>query len=114
MKSVNEVHLKGELARDPEVRYTASGKTVANITVVTKSKEHTDYHRVTAWENQAEKLKPLRKGAFIEVVGRLQTRSYEQQGQKRWVTEVVAWTISDGTTEKNAHGTEVSDADIPF
>lgn len=110
----NEVQLAGVLAKEPEIRYTSTGKTVANITVATTYQKRTEYHRVTAWENQAEMLKKFHKDDFIKLAGRLQTRSYEKDGKKQWITEVVAWNLSDGTAAKNAHGVEVSDADIPF
>jgi single-strand DNA-binding protein len=113
----NEVHLAGVLARDPEVRYTASGKAVASFTVATTYEKHTEYHRCTAWEKQAETLgEHFHKGDFIKLAGRLHTRSWDdkQSGQKKYVTEVVVWNLSDGSTEKNAHGLEVSDSDLPF
>jgi len=114
-KHLNEVRLHGVLARDPEVRYTASGKTVVHFTVATTYEERTEFHRCTAWEKQAERLaEKFKKGSFIALAGRLQTRSWEKDGTKRYSTEIVVWNFSDGTTEKNAHGVEVSDADIPF
>jgi single-stranded DNA-binding protein len=67
-----------------------------------------------AWEQLAEKLEHSHKGDFINLVGRLQTRSYEKDGRKNWITEVIAWNLGGGATEPNAHGVEVSDADIPF
>jgi single-strand DNA-binding protein len=111
----NEVHLAGVLARDPEIRYTTSGKAVANFTVATTNEKHTDYHRCTAWEKQAERLgEHFKKGSFIKLAGRLQTRSYESDGRKVYVTEVVVWNVSDGTTSPNVHGVEVGDEDVPF
>jgi single-strand DNA-binding protein len=111
----NEVHLAGVLAKDPEIRYTASGKAVATVTVVTTYEKRTQYHRVVAWEKRAERLgEHFHKDDFIEVTGYLQTRSYEKDGEKHYVTEVIAWNLSDGTTTKNAHGVEVSDADLGF
>jgi single-strand DNA-binding protein len=145
----NEVHLAGVLARDPEVRYTASGKAVASFTVATTYEKHTEYHRCSCWEKQAERLsEQFHKGDFIKLAGRLQTRSWDDKetGKKRYTTEIVVWNFSDGTTEKNTdgaqesapltpdattggtalarailssaqknvHGLEVSDADIPF
>ncbi|HEX3740049.1 MAG TPA: single-stranded DNA-binding protein [Terriglobales bacterium] len=110
----NEVHIAGVLAQEPEIRYTTTGKSVCNFTVATTYEKRTEYHRIVAWENQAEMLKRFHKDSFIKLAGRLQTRSYEKDGKKNWITEVVAWNLSDGTTERNAHGTEVSDADIPF
>jgi single stranded DNA-binding protein len=80
----NEAHVSGVLARDVEFRYTASGKAVANINVATKYKDSTEYHRVTCWEQLAEKVQPLKTGEFVQIVGRLQTRSWEdkQNGAK--------------------------------
>src|SRR5262245_25063193 len=114
-RHINEVRLHGVLARDPEIRHTATGKVVASFTVATTYDKHTEFHRCVAWEGLAEKLgEHFRKDSFITLSGRLQTRSYEKEGQKRYVTEVVVWSVSDGRTEKNAHGLEVSDADVPF
>jgi single-strand DNA-binding protein len=113
-KHRNEVHLAGVLAQDPTIRHTQTGKAVASVNVATTYEKRTEYHRVTCWEQLASKVERFKKGSYIQVVGRLQTRSYEKDGQKHWITEVVAWTISDGTTEKNAHGLEVGDDDIPF
>ena len=110
----NEVHIAGVLAKEPEIRYTTTGKSVCNFTVATTYEKRTEYHRVVAWENQAERLKTFHKDDFIKLAGRPQTRSYEKDGKKNWITEIVVWNLSDGTTETNAHGTEVSDADIPF
>jgi single-strand DNA-binding protein len=120
----NEVRLAGVLTRDPEIRYTPSGKPVANFTVATTCGKSTDYHRCVAWEEQAEKLREnFKKGNFIHVAGRLQTRSWNDKGsgQKKYITEVIAWGISDGTKDAekpqptpNIHGVPITDADIPF
>src|ERR1700740_2451696 len=87
----NEVHLSGELARNPEVRYTQSGKCVATLSVLTKYQERSEYHRVTCWEHHAEKAGRLTKGEFVKIVGRLQTRSWDDKGQKKYIPEVSAW-----------------------
>jgi len=111
----NEVHLAGVLAKDPEIRHTSSGKAVATVTVATTYEKHTEYHRVTAWEKQAEKLgEHFHKGDYIKIAWRLQTRSYEKDGAKRYITEVIAWNLSDGTKTANAHGVLVGDEDVPF
>ena len=113
----NEVHLAGVLARDPESKYTPTGKLVANFTIATTYEKHTEYHRCQAWEKVAERVtEKFKKGSYIKLVGRLQTRSWDDKatGLKKYMTEVVAWNISDGSTQKNDHGVEVSDADIPF
>jgi|SRR5581483_10959610 len=114
-KHRNEVHIHGFLARDPEHRYTQSGKAVCTFTVATKYQNSTEYHRCVAWEDHAERVAAnFKKGSWVALAGRLQTRSWEQGGVKRYTTEVIAWSVSDGTTTKNDHGVEVSDADIPF
>jgi single stranded DNA-binding protein len=115
----NEVHLAGVLARDPDVRNTPSGKTVANLTVGTTYQGATEYHRCVAWEHQAEKAAGLIKGTFITIVGRLRTRSWldPKINQKRYTTEIIVWQLvvpgKDPVTQ-NIHGVTVSDADIPF
>jgi single-strand DNA-binding protein len=115
----NEVHLAGVLAKDPDVRNTSSGKTVANLTVATKYKESTEYHRVTCWERLAEKAAPLHKDDFVKVVGRLQTRSWEdkQTNQKKYMTEVIAWQFIVPGKEPitiSTTGAEITDEDIAF
>jgi len=111
----NEVHLAGVLAKGVEVRYTTSGKAVANFTVTTTYEERSEHHRCTAWEKQAERLaEKFHKGDFIKIAGRLQSRSYEKDGRKIYTTEIVAWNLSDGTTTKNDHGLEAGDDDLPF
>lgn len=115
----NEVHLAGVLARDPEVRYTSSGKTVANLSVATSYKQSKEYHRVTCWEAAAEKAAKLTKGEFVKIVGRLQTRSWEDKasGQKKYVTEVIAWQFVVPGKEPvtiSTTGVPITDADIPF
>jgi len=122
----NEVHLAGFLARDPDLRYTPSCKPVASFTVVTKFEQRTEFHRCVAWEAQAEKLvEHFHKGDYIKLCGRLQTRSWDdkQSGQRKYMTEVVAWGIGDGAKDAeksqppvtpNIHGVPITDDDIPF
>nr|DAT62984.1 MAG TPA: Single strand binding protein [Caudoviricetes sp.] len=97
---MNTVQILGNLARDPEVRYTQSGKAVATFTVAAsntyldsegQAKEQTAFVNCVAWGKLGESVGNLRKGNRAFVEGRLQTRSYETaDGQKRYVTEVVA------------------------
>jgi single-strand DNA-binding protein len=97
---VNRVMLCGRLGRAPEVKYTGSGKAVATLSVATddtfknKSGERekkTEWHKVVVWDKQAEIAgKYLQKGSLIFVEGRLQTREWEKDGEKRSVVEVVA------------------------
>jgi len=92
----NEAHVSGELKDDPQIKYTPSGKPVANLTLVTKYEKYSEYHRIVLWEALAEKVAPLVKGDFLKVVGRLQTRSWVEKttGQKKYMTEIVGFQAS--------------------
>lgn len=99
---MNSVQLIGNLARDPEIRFTKTGRAVAMFTVaVSRSytpagsqepRELTDFIPCVAWGNLAELVgNNLAKGNHVFVEGRMSVRSYETaEGQKRYVTEVVA------------------------
>ena len=98
---MNSVQIIGNLTRDPEVRYTKTGKPVASFTVAVnrswgsvqgEKRESTDFIPVVAWGKLAELVgNRLKKGTRTFVEGRFQTRSYEtQEGEKRYITEVVA------------------------
>ena len=117
-KHKNECHLAGFIAKVPDLRYTTSGKAVAAMTIGTKYKESTEFHRVVCWEELAEKAKPLTKGEFIKVVGRLRTRSWDDKpsGQKKYMTEVIAWQLITGKepVTVSTTGAQITDADTPF
>ena len=101
-RGVNKAILIGNLGRDPEVRYTASGSAVANLPLATseswrdrqtgEQQERTEWHRLVFFGRLAEIAgEYLRKGSKIYVEGRLQTRRWQDQnGQERYTTEVVA------------------------
>jgi len=99
MASLNKVMLIGNLGRDPEVRYTASGQAVASFNLATTEKfknkngeweERTEWHRITLWARLAEIAgEYLSKGKTVYIEGRLQTREYEKDGIKRYTTEIV-------------------------
>jgi len=101
--SVNKVIIVGRLGADPEVKAIGSGSTVARLNVATSEtwvkdgnkQEKTEWHRITVWGKLAEICgKHLSKGRQVYVEGKLQTRSWEdQQGQKRYSTEIVASTV---------------------
>ncbi len=113
---LNRVILIGRLTRDPELRYTPNGTAVASFTVAINRKynrEETDFIPIVVWSKQAEHCANyLGKGRLVAVEGRLQVRTYEaKDGQKRWVTEVIAddvrfldkgWTSSGGGSEYQA------------
>ena len=97
---MNTVQILGNLTRDPEVRYTQSGKAVATFNVAAtntftssdgETKEQTAFINCVAWGKTGESVGACKKGERLLVNGRIQTRSYDtQDGQKRYVTEVVA------------------------
>jgi single-strand DNA-binding protein len=100
-RSLNKVLLLGNLGRDPEVRYTSSGKAVASFTLATSQRwkdqdgneqERTEWHRVVAWGRLGEICGEfLSKGRQIFVEGRIQSREWEDQdGNRRTTVEVIA------------------------
>ncbi|MDE3058659.1 MAG: single-stranded DNA-binding protein [Bacteroidota bacterium] len=99
-KSLNKVQLIGNLGADPEMRYTSSGIAVATFRIATSNswkdqdgntQERTDWHNIVAWRKLAEICGEwLKKGRRIYIEGKLQTRSYEKDGVKKYITEVVA------------------------
>ena len=102
MLSLNRAMIIGNLTRDPEIRYTTSGKAVASFGVATNrawvdqasgsKQESVEFHDIVAWGKLAEICNQiLKKGYKVFVEGRLQTRSWEaQDGAKRSKTELVA------------------------
>jgi len=101
-RGVNKVILVGNLGKDPDMKYTASGAAIANITVATSESwndkqtgekvEKTEWHRVVAFQRLAEIMgEYLKKGSQVYIEGKLQTRKWQDQnGQDRYSTEVVA------------------------
>lgn len=104
MAGINKAIIVGNLGRDPEVRYTPDGTAVANFSVATsetwndkqsgEKKERTEWHRVVAWRRLGEICgEYLHKGSQVYVEGKLQTRSWEQDGVTRYTTEIIATTV---------------------
>lgn len=130
---MNSVQLMGNLARDPEVRYTQSGRAVATFTVAASNtyvdsatnemKEQTAFINCVAWGKLGEAVGNYRKGNRLFVEGRIQTRSYEDSnGQKKYVTEVIAGfvgvsALNDMATESNFENfadDKGNDENLPF
>jgi single-strand DNA-binding protein len=98
-RSLNRVMLIGNLTKDAEVRFVSSGVSVASFSVATSRrwkdkqsnewKEDVSFHNVQLWRSE-NLANYLLKGKQVYVEGRLQTRSYDKDGEKRYVTEVVA------------------------
>lgn len=104
MAGVNKVIIIGRLGADPELKTVTGGQSVCRLSVATsenwtdregQKQERTEWHRVVVWGKLAELCgKYLTKGRQAYIEGRLQTRSWEdQQGQKKYTTEVVANTV---------------------
>lgn len=98
--SVNKAILLGNLGKDPELRYTPSGKAVATFPLATTERwtnqegqksESTTWHNIVAWGRQAEVIKEyLSKGRQIYIEGRIVNRSYDdKEGNKRYISEIV-------------------------
>jgi single-strand DNA-binding protein len=101
MRGLNKVMLIGQLGRDPEMRYTPSGKPVTTMAVETKREwkspegerqQESEWFNVVAWGNLAEICKErLKRGFWVYVEGRLQTRSWDDaDGKRHHRTEIVA------------------------
>lgn len=99
--SVNKVILVGNLGKDPELRYTASGTAVCNFSLATterfknrdgQQQDKTEWHNIVCWRQLAEICgKYLVKGKQIYIEGKLQTRKWEDRdGNPRYTTEIVA------------------------
>ncbi|MBQ7191828.1 MAG: single-stranded DNA-binding protein [Paludibacteraceae bacterium] len=105
MSSVNKVILIGNVGMDPDVRYLDRGIAIANFPLATTERgyvmqngtqipDKTDWHSIVLWRNLAEWAERyVRKGMKLYVEGKLQTRSWEKDGQTRRKTEVVAENI---------------------
>lgn len=104
VSSMNKVILIGRLGNDPELKYTPNGTAQAQISLATSEKwkdsdgnqkEKTEWHRIVAWRRQAEFVGEwLKKGQLVSIEGKLQTRSWEQDGQKKYMTEIIADNIT--------------------
>ena len=139
MAGVNKVILLGYLGADPEVRYTPSGVAVANFRIATteewkdknsgEKQTRTEWHKIVAFRRLGEICgEYLHKGKQVYIEGRLQTKAWEDQdGNKRWTTEVIAQTMqmlgsagrggetqSKGDQFPSEEPINVPEDDIPF
>jgi single-strand DNA-binding protein len=99
-EGLNRVLLLGNLGADPELRVTPGGQAILKLRLATSEtyldrnnvrQERTEWHRVTVWGKRGEALgKFLTKGDRIFVEGRIQTSSYEKNGEKRYSTDIIA------------------------
>ncbi|HDL9542322.1 TPA: single-stranded DNA-binding protein [Escherichia coli] len=116
VRGINKVILVGRLGKDPEVRYIPNGGAVANLQVATSEswrdkqtgeiREQTEWHRVVLFGKLAEVAgEYLRKGAQVYIEGQLRTRSWEDNGITRYVTEILVKTTGTMQMLGRAAGT---------
>jgi len=130
MASVNKVILIGNLGKDPELKYTPSGRAVTQFPLATteqwtgqdgQKNEKTTWHNIVAWGKQAEVMKEyLRKGRQVYIEGRIDNRSYEKKdgSGKAYISEVIVQNFQFiGNRPDNAggggRGADESVPDVP-
>lgn len=125
MPALNRVQLIGYLGRDPESKYTPTGKRVTEFSIAItncwkgeegETREHTEWVNIEAWGRLAEICHEyLAKGSLVYVEGRLRTNRYEDQGgEHRYFTKVVAQLIqflSDNRTEDVIEQADITEED---
>jgi len=130
---INKVIIVGNLGQDPEIKYTAGGAAVTTLNIATSDswkdkdsgmdQERTEWHRVVLWRRLAEIAgEYLKKGSKVYIEGQLQTRKWEQEGQTRYTTEIIARDMqfldsrgssNASSTQKNPEMNDQSEADVP-
>ena len=102
-RGLNRCTFIGNLGKDPEIRYTGTGKAVANFSIAIneswkdadgQTQEKVEWVNVVAWEKLAEIIQQyVKKGSKVYIEGKMQTRSYDDKnhpGEKKYTTEIVA------------------------
>ncbi len=130
---INKVIIVGNLGQDPEIKYTAGGAAVTTLSIATSDswkdkdsgmdQERTEWHRVVLWRRLAEVAgEYLKKGSKVYIEGQLQTRKWEQEGQTRYTTEIIARDMqfldsrgssNNESTQKSSETNDQSAADVP-
>lgn len=119
---MNKVILFGRMGKDPELKYTTSGKPYAKMSLATSERwtkdgekhEKTDWHNLVAWDKQAEIMAQyLKKGALVLVTGKISTRSWEKDGKKNYITEITVDSF-EFTGKSSETNPEASTNDVPF
>ena len=120
--SLNKHCIIGRLGKDPEMRYTPSGKAVCTFSVATddrykdkdgKAVSNTDWHKCVAWAKLAETCgQYLKKGSQVYVEGKSKTRSYDDKdGVKRYITEII---VGQMTMLGNKEGAGEDEKNVDF
>jgi len=122
---LNKALVYGNITRDPELRSLPSGSAVATFSVATNrvwknqegaKQESVDYHNIVVFGRQAETVSQyLKKGSGVFIEGRMQTRSWEAEGVKKYRTEIVADRVQFGPRSGGAQGqaVDVDEASAP-
>ena len=118
---LNKAMIIGNLTRDPEMKALPSGMNVTSFSIATnrvyndkdgKRQEAVDYHNVVVFGKQADSVaKYLTKGSQALVEGRMQTRSWEKDGQKQYRTEVIADRVQFGNKPQGSNTTQAVTTD---
>ena len=95
---MNKAILIGNVGKEPEIRKTQSGISVANFSLATskkvKGEDKTEWHRIVVWDKLAEIIeKYVKKGDKVMIEGEIETREYEKDGRKVYTTEIRAWNM---------------------
>jgi single-strand DNA-binding protein len=130
MSDVNRIFLTGRLVTDPDIKYTPTGKEVAQFRIAVNRnfklkdseqwQEDTFFVTIIAWNRLAEKVeKTFKKGNAVFVEGSLRIRNYEVDGVKKWITEIIAWSLNTLTGTSKEAGTEEpadenNEPNVPF
>lgn len=132
MVSLNKIIVIGNVGGEPEMRFTPSGHPVTSFSVATnwvtntsegESKKETEWFKVTAWDKLAERCNQmLGKGKLVYVEGRLKSRTWEQDGQKRFGMDIVADKVlfldrapsTAGDVASSDVSGEIAPEDLPF
>ena len=134
---MNKAIISGNLGKDPDIKYAQTGTAIANFSVATtetvKGEKKTEWHRCVCFGKTAENVgQYLGKGSKVLIEGKIQTRSWEQDGQTKYMTEIVANNVefldskgksqSQGNNQSQSYpqpdqpqlSGEFEDSDIPF
>ena len=123
---MNRVELIGRITRDPELRYTGSNIATTRFTLAVNrlfqgqnGEQGTDFINIVVWRKQAENVKKYcTKGSLVAVEGRIQTGSYERDGQRVYTTDVVADSVqfleskAQSENRMSSDGSDLSPADF--
>lgn len=127
-RTVNKVLLLGNVGKNPEVKTTGSGTTVANFSIATTDRrkdaqgnwqDDTQWHDLVTFGRTAEVVRDyVKKGSKLYIEGKLQTRQWEKDGVKHYRTEILVNELvlldSGGKREQQQDSAEVDDSDLPF